>query len=157
MPFPIGFINNLSFWSCLRSFQFKSSTYIFNGVGYDCFHDDYPYSLCNGELKGVLLHLTERPAYGLIVIEPLNKGEYVTAETLWKCGWFASRSHSPSTFLSQGAYCSPWRPPPGTIFKRKSYRPRRSHNHWKLSPMITSFHNYCADSPIHYDVLKSNQ
>ena len=43
------------------------------GVGYDCFHDDYPYSLGNGELKGVLLHLTEQPAaYGLIVIEPLN-------------------------------------------------------------------------------------
>ena len=56
------------------------------GDGYDCFHDDYTYSLCNGELKGVLLHLTERPAYGLIVIEPLNKGENVTAETLWKCG-----------------------------------------------------------------------
>ena len=48
--------------------------------GYDRLHDDFPYSLCNGEFKGVLLHLPEQPADGLIVIEPLDKGEYVVLQ-----------------------------------------------------------------------------
>ena len=28
------------------------------GDGYDRLHDNFPYSLCNGEFKGVLLHLS---------------------------------------------------------------------------------------------------
>lgn len=47
------------------------------GDGYDRLHDNFPYSLCNGEFKGVLLHLPEQPTDGLIVIEPLDNGEDV--------------------------------------------------------------------------------
>ena len=47
------------------------------GDGYDRLHDNFPYSLCNGEFKGVFLHLPEQPSDGLIVIEPLDNGEDV--------------------------------------------------------------------------------
>ncbi len=47
------------------------------GDGYDRLHDDFPYSLCNGEFKGVFLHLPEQSADGFIIIEPLGKGEDV--------------------------------------------------------------------------------
>ena len=50
------------------------------GYGYDRLHDNFPYSLCNGEFKGVFLHLPEQPSDGLIVIEPLDKGEDVVLQ-----------------------------------------------------------------------------
>lgn len=39
------------------------------GDGYDRLHDNFPYSLCNGEFKGILLHLPEQSTDGLVVIE----------------------------------------------------------------------------------------
>ena len=47
------------------------------GDGYNRLHDNFPYSLCNGEFKGVFLHIPEQPSDGLIVIEPLDNGEDV--------------------------------------------------------------------------------
>ena len=50
------------------------------GDGYDRLHDNFPYPLCNGEFKRVLLHFPEQPADGLIVIEPLDKGADVVLQ-----------------------------------------------------------------------------
>ena len=50
------------------------------GKCYDRLHDNCPYSLCNGEFKGALLHLPEEPSDGLVVIEPLDKGEDIVLQ-----------------------------------------------------------------------------
>ena len=49
--------------------------------GYYRVHDDSPYSFCDSEFKGILLlHLPEQSPDGLVVIEPLDKGEDVVLQ-----------------------------------------------------------------------------
>ena len=50
------------------------------GDGYYRVHDDIPYSFSDSEFEGILLYLPEQSPDGLVVIEPLDKGEYVVLQ-----------------------------------------------------------------------------